>query len=133
MIPAGPGNIHKTDRLTLRRRERIARLVECGQTANAVAQAAGICPRTVRKWAGSRPGAGVYLARLVAVHAAGRGRVWCWRVISAINLPSAAGPGANVDLAAPAVHRGWRSCNCRIGSVAAVVMIVQLVTLRVLL
>jgi transposase InsO family protein len=44
-------NIHKNARLTPRGRERIVRLVESGQTAKAVAQAAGVCPRTVRKWA----------------------------------------------------------------------------------
>jgi transposase len=43
-------NIHKNARLTPRGRERIARQVESGQTPPAVAEAAGVCPRTVRKW-----------------------------------------------------------------------------------
>jgi transposase InsO family protein len=43
-------NIHKNARLTPRGRERIVRQIENGQSAQAVAQAAGICPRTVRKW-----------------------------------------------------------------------------------
>jgi transposase InsO family protein len=43
-------NIHKNARLTPRGRERIVRQIENGQSAQAVAQAADICPRTVRKW-----------------------------------------------------------------------------------
>ena len=43
-------NIHKNARLTPIGRERIVRLVGDGQTPKAVAQAAGVCPRTVRKW-----------------------------------------------------------------------------------
>jgi transposase InsO family protein len=43
-------NVHKNARLTPHGRERIIRLVESGQTPQAVAQAAGVCPRTVRKW-----------------------------------------------------------------------------------
>jgi len=43
-------NVHKNARLTPHGRERIARQVESGQTREAVARAAGVCPRTVRKW-----------------------------------------------------------------------------------
>jgi len=43
-------NVHKNARLTPIGRERIVRLVESGQTPKAVAEAAGVCPRTVRKW-----------------------------------------------------------------------------------
>jgi transposase InsO family protein len=43
-------NVHKNARLTPRGRERIVQLVEGGQTPKAVAEAAGVCPRTVRKW-----------------------------------------------------------------------------------
>lgn len=43
-------NIHKNARLTPLGRERIVRQVESGQTPKAVGQAAGVCPRTVRKW-----------------------------------------------------------------------------------
>ena len=43
-------NIHKSARLTPRGRERIVRQVESGHTPAAVAEAAGVCPRTVRKW-----------------------------------------------------------------------------------
>jgi transposase InsO family protein len=43
-------NVHKNARLTPRGRERIVRLVESGQRPKAVAQAVGVCPRTVRKW-----------------------------------------------------------------------------------
>ena len=42
--------MHKNARLTPRGRERIVRQVESGQTPEAVAEAAGVCPRTVRKW-----------------------------------------------------------------------------------
>jgi transposase InsO family protein len=43
-------NMHKNARLTPRGRERIVWQVESGQTPQAVAKAAGVCPRTVRKW-----------------------------------------------------------------------------------
>jgi transposase InsO family protein len=43
-------NVHKNARLTPHGRERIVRLVESGQTPKAVSEAAGVCPRTVRKW-----------------------------------------------------------------------------------
>ena len=43
-------NIHKNARLTPRGRERIVLQVVSGQTATAVAEAAGVCARTVRKW-----------------------------------------------------------------------------------
>jgi transposase InsO family protein len=43
-------NIHKNARLTPIGRERLVRQVEGGQTSQAVAVAAGVCPRTVRKW-----------------------------------------------------------------------------------
>jgi transposase InsO family protein len=43
-------NMHKNARLTPRGRERIVMQVLSGQTPQAVAFAAGVCPRTVRKW-----------------------------------------------------------------------------------
>jgi len=43
-------NIHKNARLTLLGRERIALEVVRGQTPKAAARAAGVWPRTVRKW-----------------------------------------------------------------------------------
>src|SRR5437764_8763594 len=43
-------NVHQNARLTPLGRERIVRQVKSGQTPQAVAQAAGVCPRTVRKW-----------------------------------------------------------------------------------
>jgi transposase InsO family protein len=43
-------NIHKNARLTPFGRERIVMQVLSGQTAEAAARAAGVCPRTVRKW-----------------------------------------------------------------------------------
>ena len=43
-------NVHKNARLTRYGRGRIIRQIESGQTPEAVAQAAGVCPRTVRKW-----------------------------------------------------------------------------------
>jgi transposase InsO family protein len=43
-------NIHKNARLTPRGRERIVKEVLSGQTPEAAARAAGVCPRTVRKW-----------------------------------------------------------------------------------
>ena len=43
-------NVHENARLTPRGRERIARQVASGQTPKAVSEAAGVCPRTVRKW-----------------------------------------------------------------------------------
>ena len=43
-------NIHKNARLTPRGRERIVIQVLSGQTPQAAARAAGVCPRTIRKW-----------------------------------------------------------------------------------
>lgn len=43
-------NIHKNARLTPIGRERLVREVAGGQTPQAIARAAGVCPRTVRKW-----------------------------------------------------------------------------------
>ena len=43
-------NIHKNARLTPRGRERIVMQVLSGLTPQAAARAAGVCPRTVRKW-----------------------------------------------------------------------------------
>ncbi len=43
-------NIHKNARLTPIGRERIVQAVLSGQTPQAAAQAAGVCPRTARKW-----------------------------------------------------------------------------------
>ena len=45
-------NIHKNARLTPAGRERIVRQIESGQTPEAAARAAGVCPRTARKWVG---------------------------------------------------------------------------------
>jgi len=44
-------NVHKNARLTPFGRERIARQIESGQRPAAVGAAAGVCPRTARKWA----------------------------------------------------------------------------------
>src|ERR1700724_1051061 len=43
-------NVHKNARLTPYGRERIALQVASGQTPKAVSEAAGVCPRTTRKW-----------------------------------------------------------------------------------
>ena len=43
-------NIHKNARLTPLGREHVVRDVLSGQTPEAAARAAGVCPRTVRKW-----------------------------------------------------------------------------------
>src|SRR3974390_1276956 len=43
-------DIHKNARLTRFGRERIVRQIASGQTPKAVAQAAGVCPRTAGKW-----------------------------------------------------------------------------------
>ena len=43
-------DMHKNARLTPRGRERIVRQVESGQTLEAVAEGAGVCSRTIRKW-----------------------------------------------------------------------------------
>jgi len=45
-------NVHKNARLTPRGRERIIELDASGQTPQAISQAVGVCPRTVRKWIG---------------------------------------------------------------------------------
>src|SRR3984957_16573034 len=50
LFPEDRMNVHKNARLTPRGRERIARQVASGQTPKAVSEAAGVCPRTVRKW-----------------------------------------------------------------------------------
>jgi transposase InsO family protein len=43
-------NIHKNARLTRYGRELIVRQIESGQTPEAAARAAGVCPRTAHKW-----------------------------------------------------------------------------------
>lgn len=43
-------NIHKNARLTPRGRELLVRHIVSGQTLEAAARAAGVCPRTARKW-----------------------------------------------------------------------------------
>lgn len=43
-------DIHKNARLTPLGRARLVRLIEGGHTPKAVAEAVGVCPRTVRKW-----------------------------------------------------------------------------------
>ena len=43
-------DIHKNARLTPRGRERLAKMVLSGQTPQAASEAAGVCPRTGRKW-----------------------------------------------------------------------------------
>ena len=43
-------NMHKNARLTPRGRERIVRQAESGQTPEAIAEGAGVCSRTIRKW-----------------------------------------------------------------------------------
>jgi transposase InsO family protein len=43
-------NIHKNARLTPSGRERIAQQIVSGQRPAAIAEAAGVCPRTIRKW-----------------------------------------------------------------------------------
>ena len=43
-------NIHKNARLTPIGRERLVRAIESGQTPEAAARAAGVCPRTAHKW-----------------------------------------------------------------------------------
>jgi transposase InsO family protein len=43
-------NIHENARLTPRGREHLVKAVQSGQTPEAAARAAGVCPRTARKW-----------------------------------------------------------------------------------
>ena len=43
-------NMHKNARLTPLGRERLVLAMRSGQTPEAAAQAAGVCPRTARKW-----------------------------------------------------------------------------------
>ena len=43
-------NVHKNARLTGRGREWLVARVASGQTPQAVSEAVGVCPRTVRKW-----------------------------------------------------------------------------------
>jgi transposase InsO family protein len=50
LFPEDRMNMHKNARLTPRGRERMVRQIESGQTPKAVGLAAGVCPRTVRKW-----------------------------------------------------------------------------------
>ena len=52
-------NIHKNARLTPLGRERIVLQVLGGQTPEAAARAAGVCPRTARKWVGRYRSQGV--------------------------------------------------------------------------
>jgi transposase InsO family protein len=48
----GRMNVHKNARLTPRGRERIIELDTNGRTPQAISEAVGVCPRTVRKWIG---------------------------------------------------------------------------------
>ena len=43
-------DIHKNARLTPHGRERLAKMIVSGQTPEAASEAAGVCPRTGRKW-----------------------------------------------------------------------------------
>jgi transposase InsO family protein len=43
-------DIHKNARLTPHGRERLAQMIVSGQTPKAASEAAGVCPRTARKW-----------------------------------------------------------------------------------
>lgn len=52
-------NIHKNARLTPCGRERIVKEVLSGQTPEAAVRAAGVCPRTVRKWVASSSSGGL--------------------------------------------------------------------------
>ena len=52
-------NMHKNARLTPLGRERVVMQVASGQTPEAAARAAGVCPRTVRKWVARFKGEGV--------------------------------------------------------------------------
>ena len=45
-------NMHKNARMTPLGRERMVEAVLSGQRPEAAARAAGVCPRTVRKWVG---------------------------------------------------------------------------------
>ena len=53
-------DIHKNARLTPHGRERLVKMILSGQTPQAASEAAGVCPRTGRKWRRSlqagRPG-----------------------------------------------------------------------------
>ena len=72
-------NVHKNARLTPHGRERIIRQVESGQTPKAVGEAAGVCPRTVRKWVSRYRGeglGGIARSQLAAPSAASAGRLW---------------------------------------------------------
>jgi transposase InsO family protein len=52
-------NVHKNARLTPFGRERIVAQVAGGQTPQAASEAAGVCPRTVRKWVKRYQGEGL--------------------------------------------------------------------------
>ena len=46
-------DIHKNARLTPHGRERLVKMIASGQTPQAACEAAGVCPRTARKWRGA--------------------------------------------------------------------------------
>ena len=52
-------DVHKNARLTPLGRERMVKMVPSGQTPQAVGEAVGVCPRTVRKWVGRYNSEGV--------------------------------------------------------------------------
>src|SRR5215831_18546551 len=53
-------DVHKNAPLTpIGREGMVRRVIECGQTPQAVGTAVGVCPRTVRKWVGRFRAAGV--------------------------------------------------------------------------
>ena len=85
-------DMHKNARLTPRGRERIVRQVLSGQTPEAVALAAGVCPRTVRKW----------VARY-----RGRGRGWAEGPHVAAASPAPADAAAMVEQVAALRRQRW--------------------------
>jgi transposase-like protein len=64
-------NVHKNARLTPLGRERIVRQVASGQTPEAVAEAAGVFPRTVRKWVDRYAGSLIAAAPAASANSSG--------------------------------------------------------------
>ena len=71
-------NIHHNARLTPLGRERMVRaIVEGGQTPQAAARAAGVCPRTARKWVDRFKAEGLASDWPSAHHARGLSGILC--------------------------------------------------------
>jgi transposase-like protein len=113
-------NVHKNARLTPHGRERIARQVVSGQTPKAVGEAAGVCPRTVRKWVSRYRSEGGFGRKERAHDARGpyAGRRFCRKVPSGVP-PRPSSPSFQLERWPHLGRRTVQSCACTDHAVAS--------------